>query len=150
MGNIRVRGDVTRKAVVTAFVDVSQYWVGWQITDGKVGDAVFGSIAPAAITVWNPYGACVAPVSDDLNDGLLFIGYSADANGNYDLNWCKEVAKSEWQSVFHTTSDGNENYNCISVALLTGSVSAPSNVEPTSHMDPALRSICLTLRILVP
>lgn len=120
MGNIRVRGDVTRKAVVTAFVDVSQYWVGWQITDGKVGDAVFGSIAPAAIQVWNSYGACVAPVSDDLNDGLLFIGYSADANGNYDLNWCKEVAKSEWQSVFHTTSDGNENYNCISVATLNG------------------------------
>lgn len=120
MGNIRVRGDVTRKAVVTAFVDVSQYWVGWQITDGKVGDAVFGSIAPAAITVWDSYGACVAPVSDDLNDGLLFIGYSADANGNYDLNWCKDVAKSEWQSVFHTTSDGNENYNCISVATLNG------------------------------
>ena len=120
MGNIRVRGDVTRKAVVTAFVDVSQYWVGWQITDGKVGDAVFGSIAPAANQVWNPYGACVAPVSDDLNDGLLFIGYSADANCNYDLNWCKEVAKSEWQSVFHTTSDGNENYNCISVATLNG------------------------------
>ena len=120
MGNIRVRGDVTRKAVVTAFVDVSQYGVGWQITDGKVGDAVFGSIAPAANQVWNPYGACVAPVSDDLNDGLLFIGYSADANGNYDLNWCKEVAKSEWQSVFHTTSGGNENYNCISVATLNG------------------------------
>ena len=55
-----------------------------------------------------------------MNDGLLFIGYSADANGNYDLNWCKEVAKSEWQSVFHTTSDGNENYNCISVATLNG------------------------------
>lgn len=85
MGNIGVRGDVTRKAVVTAFVDVSQYWVGWQITDGKVGDAVFGSIAPAANPVWNSYGACVAPVSDDTNDGLLFIGYSADANGNYDL-----------------------------------------------------------------
>ena len=120
MGNIRVRGDVTRKAVVTAFVDVSQYWVGWQITDGKAGDAVFGSIAPAANPVWNSYGACVAPVSDDLNDGLLFIGYSADANGNYDLNWCKDVAKSEWQSVFHTTSGGNENYNCISVATLNG------------------------------
>ena len=150
MGNIRVRGDVTRKAVVTAFVDVSQYWVGWQITDGKAGDAVFGSIAPAANPVWNSYGACVAPVSDDLNDGLLFIGYSADANGNYDLNWCKDVAKSEWQSVFHTTSGGNENYNCISVATLTGSVSVPSNVEPTSHGDSALRSICLTLRILVP
>ena len=120
MGNIRVRGDVTKKAVITAFVDVSQYWVAWQITGGKAGEAQFGSIAPAASTVWNPYGACVAPVSDDLSDGLLFIGYSADANGNYDLNWCKDVTKSEWLSVFHTDSAGNENYNCISVATLNG------------------------------
>lgn len=65
MGNIRVRGDVTKKAAITAFVDVSQYWVAWQITGGKAGDARFGSIAPAASTVWNCYGACVAPVSDD-------------------------------------------------------------------------------------
>lgn len=120
MGNIRVCGDVTKKAVITAFVDVSQYWVAWQITGGKAGEARFGSISPAASTVWSPYGACVAPVSDDLSDGILFIGYSADANGNYDLNWCKDVAKSEWQSVFHTTSGGNENYNCISVATLNG------------------------------
>jgi len=120
MGNIRVRGDVTKKAVITAFVDVSQYWVAWQITDGKAGEARFGSISPAPNTVWNPYGACVAPVSDDLGDGLLFIGYSADANGNYDLNWCKDVAKNEWLSVFHTDSAGNENYNCISVATLNG------------------------------
>lgn len=120
MGNIRVRGDVTKKAVITAFVDVSQYWVAWQITDGKADGGRFGSIAPAASTVWNPYGACVAPVSDDLKDGILFIGYSADADGNYDLNWCADVAKSEWKSVFHTSSGGNENYNCISVATLNG------------------------------
>ena len=120
MGNIRVCGDVTKKAVITAFVDVSQYWVAWQITGGKAGDARFGSIAPAASTVWNCYGACVAPVSDDLSDGILFIGYSADANGNYDLNWCKDAAASKWKSVFHTDSAGNENYNCISVATLNG------------------------------
>lgn len=120
MGNIRVRGDVTKKAAITAFVDVSQYWVAWQITGGKAGEARFGSISPAASTVWSPYGACVAPVSDDLSDGILFIGYSADANGNYDLNWCKDAAASEWKSVFHTDSAGNENYNCISVATLNG------------------------------
>ena len=120
MGNIRVCGDVTKKAVITAFVDVSQYWVAWQITGGKAGEARFGSISPAASTVWSPYGACVAPVSDDLSDGILFIGYSADANGNYDLNWCKDAAASEWKSVFHTDSAGNENYNCISVATLNG------------------------------
>ncbi len=120
MGNIRVRGDVTKKAAITAFVDVSQYWVAWQITGGKASDGRFGSITPAASTVWNCYGACVAPVSDDLNDGILFIGYSADANGNYDLNWCKDVTKSEWKSVFHTSSGGNENYNCVSVATLNG------------------------------
>lgn len=120
MGNIRVCGDVTKKAVITAFVDVSQYWVAWQITGGKAGETRFGSISPAASTVWSPYGACVAPVSDDLSDGILFIGYSADVNGNYDLNWCKDAAASEWKSVFHTDSAGNENYNCISVATLNG------------------------------
>lgn len=120
MGNIRVRGDVMKKAVITAFVDVSQYWVAWQIAGGKAGDGRFGSIIPAASTVWNPYAACVAPVSDDLNDGILFIGYTTDANGNYDLNWCKDVSKNEWKSVFHTSSGGNENYNCISVATLNG------------------------------
>lgn len=120
MGNIRVRGDVTKNAVVTSFVDVSQYWVAWQITDGVVGDAKFGAITPATDYVWNPYGACVAPVSNDLKDGILFIGYVCDANGNYDLNWCPDVATNEWKSVFHTSSAGNENYNCLSVATLNG------------------------------
>ena len=120
LGNVRVKGDVNGKAVVTAFVDVSQYWLAWQITGGVAGEAKFGAIAPAASTVWNPYGACVAPVSDDLNDGILFIGYSADAQGNYDLNWCSDISAGNWKSVFHTSSEGNENYNCISVANFAG------------------------------
>lgn len=120
LGNVRVKGDINGKAVVTAFVDVSQYWLAWQITGGVAGEAKFGAVTPAANTVWNPYAACVAPVSDDLNDGILFIGYSSDSAGKYDLNWCSDTSANNWKSVFHTSSEGNENYNCISTANFAG------------------------------
>ncbi len=120
MGNLRVKGDVTKNAVITAFVDVSQYWLRWVVENGTVTDkGIFGHVDPASSYVWNPYGACVAPVSDDFSDGLLFIGYIADAAGNYDLNHY-DPASGSWKSVFHTDSAGNENYNCISVATLNG------------------------------
>ncbi len=119
MGNLRVKGDVTGNAVLTAFVDVSQYWLRWEVKDGVVGASLFGHVDPASSYVWNPYGACVAPVSSDFNDGLLFIGYINDAAGNYDLNHY-DPASGSWKSVFHTDSAGNENYNCISVATLNG------------------------------
>jgi hypothetical protein len=119
MGNLRVKGDVTKNAVVTAFVSESQYWAAWEIKNGVAGDIKSGVITPATGTVWSPYGACVAPVSGDFNDGLLFIGYTTDAAGNYDLNHYNPVDGS-WKSVFHTDSGGNENYNCISVANFNG------------------------------
>ncbi len=119
MGNLRVKGDVTKNAVLTAFVDVSQYWVAWEVKDGVAGEAKFGHVEPASSFVWSPYGACVAPVSSDFNDGLLFIGYITDAAGNYDLNHY-DPATGSWKSVFHTSSGGNENYNCISVAEFNG------------------------------
>ena len=119
MGNLRVKGDVTKNAVLTAFVDISQYWVGWEVKDGVAGEAMYGAITPANDTVWNTYGACVAPVSGNFNDGLLFIGYTTDSAGNYDLNHY-DPATGSWKSVFHTSSGGNENYNCISVANFNG------------------------------
>ena len=119
MGNLRVRGDVTKNAVLTAFVDVSQYWVGWEVKNGVAGEAMIGHVEPASGVVWDPYYACVSPVSGDFNDGLLFIGYIADAAGNYDLNHY-DPATGTWKSIFHTPSTWAEDYNCISIANFNG------------------------------
>src|SRR5574344_83182 len=117
MGNIRVRGDVTKEAVVTSMVDVSQYFVAWQITGGVAANPVFGAITPAASTVWSPEGACVAPAGTTLAKGLYFIGY---AGGPYDLYYCADPTNPTWVDEFKTDTGGNENYNCISTADFNG------------------------------
>lgn len=116
MGNLRVRGDVLGKAAVTASVDVSQYWVAWQVENGTVSEEFSGAAPAGGSTVWNPQSLCTAPVSDDLSDGLLYIGYT----GDYSLQYCGDCTQNTWKSIYATGSAGNENYNCLSTAEFGG------------------------------
>jgi len=117
IGNLRVSGDVTGTAAVTAMVDVSQYYVAWQITGGKASTPVFGAISPATSTIWSPEGACVAPAGATLDKGIYFIGY---AGSPYDLYYCADPSNPVWTDEFATGTEGNENYNCITVADFNG------------------------------
>lgn len=116
IGNVRVRGDVNGKAVVTASVDVSQYWVAWQIEGGEVTETLYGAAPAGGSTVWSPESLCTAPVSDELSDGLLYIGYTT----GYSLQYCASPADGTWTVIHETGTDGNENFNCISVADFGG------------------------------
>ena len=116
MGNLRVRGNVKGKAAVTASVDVSQYWVAWQIENGTASSATFGAAPAGSSTTWNPQALCTAPVSDNLSDGLLYIGYT----GDYNLEYCADYTQNSWTPIFVTGSAGNENYNCLSTAEFNG------------------------------
>lgn len=116
MGNLRVRGDVLGKAAMAASVDVSQYWVAWQIENGTASEAAFGEVPAGGSTVWNPQSLCTAPVSDDLSDGLLYIGYT----GDYSLQYCGDYTQNTWNKIHATGSEGNENYNCLSTAEFDG------------------------------
>ena len=116
MGNLRVKGNVKGNAAVTASVDVSQYWVAWQIENGTASSATFGAAPAGSSQIWNPQSLCTAPVSDNLSDGLLYIGYT----GDYNLEYCADYVQNSWTPIFMTGSAGNENYNCLSTAEFNG------------------------------
>lgn len=120
LGNLRVVGDVKKDAVVTALAALwgnSPYYVAWQIKDGVVQSPVFGTITPSNPPSSVIYG-CVSPVSADLSDGLVFIGY---AGAPYALYYCADpTGAKSWNTVYDTGTAGNENYNSISIAEFDG------------------------------
>ena len=115
IGNVRVVGDVKSNAVVTALAALwgnSAYYIAWQITNGTASAPVTGTIGSTG----NPSGVtngCVSPVSDNLDDGIIFIGY---AGSPYALYYCADPAGDKaWVTTYDTGTAGNENYNSISV-----------------------------------
>lgn len=115
IGNVRVVGDVKSNAVVTALAALwgnSAYYIAWQITNGTASAPVTGTIGSTG----NPSGVtngCVSPVSDNLDDGIVFIGY---AGSPYALYYCADPAGDKtWVTTYDTGTEGNENYNSISV-----------------------------------
>ena len=113
-------GDVKKDAVVTALAALwgnLPYYVAWQIKDGVVQSPVFGTITPSNPPSSVIYG-CVSPVSADLSDGLVFIGY---AGAPYALYYCADpTGEKSWNTVYDTGTAGNENYNSISIAEFDG------------------------------
>lgn len=117
IGNLRVRGDVTKEAAVASFVDVSQYYVVWQITGGVADSGTFGAITPATGTVWNYNNSVVVPASSSLSDGVYFIGYT----GDYNLHYCASpLSDKTWASVFTSGLAGNEIVTGASTATYDG------------------------------
>ncbi len=109
MGNVRVKGDVDKNAVVSASVSLSQYWIAWQISDGVVNEPKRGAISDWG-TIWGVSNMCVAPVSSSLDDGLWAVGYYSP----YDLFRCKDVVSNTWEDAYEFNSVGNDNFNNIS------------------------------------
>ena len=119
IGNIRVTGDIDTKAVVSAVISGCNCFVAWQIENGQVTETISGPAPYINKYIAGTTNGVVCPVSDDISDGLLFIGY----NGEYSLYWSGDpssVKADTWTTVVNPGGDGNKNYNSLSVVEYNG------------------------------
>ncbi|MBO5499817.1 MAG: hypothetical protein J5990_10560 [Bacteroidales bacterium] len=124
MGNFRVKGDVTKNAVITAYIcDGGGHAIIWEVTDGAVADPKYVDLKEGS---WDASTGVVAPAGPTLADGLFAISYGAIYNLFY-------YDGTEWTESYVTNTDWDDNHNCISTAevngkkylgLLTGSFAA--------------------------
>lgn len=112
MCNVRVKGDITKNAVITAYASFSAYWMAWEIKDGKIGDLKCNTTPYTS----NPNSGCVAPVGASLSDGLWFIGHGGTDN----LNYCADVYANNWVESYVTGISWTENNDVISTVTLGG------------------------------
>lgn len=117
-GNVRVKGDITKNAVIT--VSVSDGAGGalsyWEVKDGVIGDWQWVNIPYAGSSV--QYEVSV-PAGTSVSDGFFFIGYQ----GDYNLKYLADPVKggnNEWVTSYVTGSSWMENYNCLSTASYNG------------------------------
>ena len=116
LGNIRVAGNVRENAVITANTSgLAPTGIVWAITDGVAGAAQVTSGIPGGGTLWNAYNGCFAPVSSNISDGVLALGYWAV----YDVYHSSDL--TTYSMVFDPDpSTDNENPNCIATATFNG------------------------------
>ena len=111
MGNFRVKGDVTKNALITAYICVGTgHYAAWEVKDGVVAEPVYGNLHDGS---WDASTGVVAPVGPTLADGLFAITYGSTYNLNY-------YDGTEWTETYVTGSTWMENYNCISTAEVNG------------------------------
>ena len=127
LGSIRVRGDLSDRAVVTGFITGNRYWAGWEIDKFQIsmdnyyaqatGGQARGPIAVDA-DAWSPESGAVMSLGPRLNDGIVYRAYDtswclyylADA---YTPNW---VTPYNWQKISEAGAGaGNENQNNMDI-----------------------------------
>lgn len=120
MGNFRVKGDVTKNAVITAYVcsgcdpakGEKSYYLIWEVKDGVVTNLPYGTL-PDGEGSWDASTGVVAPVSDSVADGFYEITYGTTYNLHY-------YNGTTWAPVWVSGSTWMENYNCISTTEVNG------------------------------
>lgn len=111
MGNLRVKGDVTKNALVTAYICVGTgHYAAWEVKDGVVSDPVYGDLPSGS---WDASTGVVAPAGPSMANGLYSITYG----GNYSISY---YDGSTWTEVWVSGSSWMENYNCIATTELGG------------------------------
>lgn len=133
-GNVRVKGDIKKNAVITAVVSDGQDGENpedgavlmWEIKDGVCNDWTWTN---APYTAWGIQSLCAYPLGNTLADGIYYIGYGGDYNLKYSADLVMKpilgddgnyVEKTEWTTAYVTGSTWQENYNCISTAEWNG------------------------------
>jgi len=134
IGGWRVRGDITKGAMVTAVITMSEgnpaYWAGWEIVNKAVSlnnyyvEGTAGqNRGPSAIALGSPTYGAVMSLGVNTNDGIVMRGYDGE---NRDLmylgsatypNW---ITPYEWKSVATGGNGGNENPNNLAIAEYKG------------------------------
>lgn len=117
-GNIRVSGDLSKNAVITATVSAGAggACIIWEVVDGVCSDWTWTTVPYAADSI---SFACCTPAGNTLADGLWYIGYG----GDYNLYHAADVVKggaSTWTNAYTTGSSWMENYNCVAAAEWNG------------------------------
>lgn len=124
-GNLRVRGDVTNNAVLTASVSAGAGGAAlmWYVENGELSTWYWTNVPR---TGWEVSRLCVAPAGPSLDDGLFWIGYGdtdPESPALYDLYYAASPTKdaaSEWAVSHVTGASWMENFNCISTAEWKG------------------------------
>ena len=113
MGNIRVKGDVTKNAVITAYIcDGGGHAIIWEVTDGVVADPTYVDLGDGS---WDASTGVVAPAGAAVADGLFAITYGSP--WAYNLYY---YDGAEWSMTWESPATWMENFNCISTAEVNG------------------------------
>lgn len=111
MGNFRVKGDVTKNAVIAAYVcGGTAYALYWEVKDGVVSESAYVQLPDYS---WDASTGVAAPAGANVADGLFCITYGA----TYDLYYCDGA---DWTVTWESPASWMENFNCISTAEVGG------------------------------
>lgn len=113
MGNFRVKGDVTKDAVIAAYVCTgpgATYVLYWEVKNGVVAAPAYTVLPDYS---WDASTGVAAPVGATLADGFYCITYGAD----YDLFY---YDGAEWAKTWESPASWMENFNCISTTEVNG------------------------------
>ena len=113
MGNFRVKGDVTKDAVIAAYVCTgpdATYVLYWEVKGGVVDSPAYVLLPDYS---WDASTGVVAPAGATLADGFFCITYGAA----YDLYY---YDGAEWTATWDSPASWMENFNCISTAEVGG------------------------------
>lgn len=113
MGNFRVKGDVTKNAVITAYIcDGGGHAIIWEVTDGVVAAPSYVDLGDGS---WDASTGVVAPAGAAVADGLFAITYGAP--WAYNLYYYNGA---EWAMTWESPATWMENFNCISTTEVNG------------------------------
>ena len=113
MGNIRVKGDVTKNAVITAYIcDGGGHAIVWEVADGVVAAPSYVDLGDGS---WDASTGVVAPAGAAVADGLFAITYGGP--WSYNLYY---YDGAEWAMTWESPAEWMENFNCISTTEING------------------------------
>lgn len=113
MGNIRVKGDVTKNAVITAYIcDGGGHAIVWEVADGVVAAPSYVDLGDGS---WDASTGVVAPAGAAVADGLFAITYGGP--WSYNLYY---YDGTEWAMTWESPATWMENFNCISTTEING------------------------------
>ena len=113
MGNFRVKGDITKNALIAAYVcDGGGHALLWEVKDGAVSALPYIDLGDGS---WDASTGVVAPAGASLADGLFAITYGGP--WSYNLYY---YDGAEWAMTWESPATWMENFNCISTTEING------------------------------
>ena len=113
MGNFRVKGDITKDALIAAYVcDGGGHALLWEVKDGAVAALPYIDLGDGS---WDASTGVVAPAGASLADGLFAITYGGP--WSYNLYY---YDGAEWAMTWESPATWMENFNCISTTEIGG------------------------------
>ncbi len=113
MGNFRVKGDITKDALIAAYVcDGGGHALLWEVKDGAVAALPYIDLGDGS---WDASTGVVAPAGASLADGLFAITYGGP--WSYNLYY---YDGAEWAMTWESPASWMENFNCISTTEVGG------------------------------